>query len=190
MMDLSGVLSAGAFVLRETFLCAKSAEQRSAIVASTITHAQTTRGGNMEEEQKARYMKAMARAIALVVGPRDADYNKGGIKLRDYWAVNGIKSPIQMVDMKLKRAFSQIGTWGEDDRGHPIPKSWGQVDKLEESMLDLINYAAFVICEAHSLGNESRMPAEVDRDFAQPSINTLTLAQRISEAVALWQGIK
>lgn len=147
----------------------------------------------MEKESKEKYMKAIAAAIALVVGPRDEDYNRGGITLRDYWKTNGIKSPIQMVDMKLKRAFSQIGTWDVDLNGHSVPKNWQQVDKLEESMLDLINYAAFVICEAHSLGNELPMIKQVDRDFEMGGttdsiVLALPLAQRIEEAVKLWRG--
>lgn len=108
----------------------------------------------MENDQKEKYLKALADATALVSGPRDADYNKGGIKLRDYWKTNGIMSPIQMVDMKLKRALSQLGMWNKNEAGHLIPRSQQDVDKLNESMLDLINYAAFVICEAESLYEE------------------------------------
>lgn len=107
----------------------------------------------MEQEQKELYMNTIAAAIALVVGPRDQDYNKSGIGLRDYWMVNGIRSPLQMVDMKLKRALSQVGTWDIEQMGPncPVPTKKEQVDKLAESMLDLINYAAFVVCEASSL---------------------------------------
>ena len=138
----------------------------------------------MEQDQQEKYMKALAMAVALVVGPRDQDYNKGGIGLRDYWKVNGIKSPVQMVDMKLKRAFSQLGTWTEDTNGHPLPKDWQQVDKLEESMLDLINYAAFVICEAHSLADDTLLP----RSPEVPGSSAVQLVRRMSEAVVLWQA--
>lgn len=108
----------------------------------------------MEKEQKEKYLKAIADAVALVSGPRDADYNKGGIKLRDYWKVNGILSPVQMVDMKLKRALSQLGMWDKNEAGYLKPRNRQDIDKLNESMLDLINYAAFVICEAESLYEE------------------------------------
>lgn len=141
----------------------------------------------MEQDQKTKYMRALANAIALVIGERNDDYNRGGIGLRDYWKVNGIKSPIQMVDMKLKRAFSQIGTWTEDPNGHPIPPSITSVMKLQESMLDLINYAAFVICEAESLAEEN---LKAGRDMAATESfgpAPLALRQRLEEAVQLWQ---
>lgn len=138
----------------------------------------------MEAEQKAIYIEALAAAIALVVGPRDEDYNKGGIGLRDYWKVNGINAPIQMVDMKLKRALSQLGTWGKDERGRLVPRDRAAVEKLSESMLDLINYAAFVICEAESLLLEQdRMAHLVDVSNYQP----MTLSRRIAEGIHLWQ---
>jgi hypothetical protein len=155
--------------------------------AGTPILVRTDKENDMEQEQRAKYMTAIAEAIKLVVGPRDADYNKGGIGLRDYWKVNGINSPIQMVDMKLKRAFSQIGTWKRDEKDHLQPQSYAQVAKLEESMLDLINYAAFVICEAHSLFEEQPNIHMVEEcTAASPATPTLSLAQRITEAVELW----
>lgn len=110
----------------------------------------------MEIEQMKKYKKTIAAAEALVSGPRDEDYNRGGVTLRDYWKVNGLLSPLQMVDMKLKRALSQISSWDMEKIGTPIPKDKVQVDKLTESMLDLINYAAFVVCEAETLWEEHK----------------------------------
>lgn len=104
----------------------------------------------MELDQKVKYLGAIATSLALAMGQRNDDYNKSGIGLRDYWKMNGLRSPLQMVDMKMKRALSQIGSW-QLVNGHPSPTSAEQVAKLEESMVDLINYAAFVVCEAKSL---------------------------------------
>jgi hypothetical protein len=110
----------------------------------------------MEQDQKELYLAAISGALALAMGDRNEDYNKGGIKLRDYWAMNGIRSPLQMVDMKLKRALSQVGTWDHSFEHRPVPKDIAQVAKMAESMIDLINYAAFVVCEAATLYKESQ----------------------------------
>lgn len=139
----------------------------------------------MEREQLDKYMEALANAMQLVLGPRDEDYNKGGIGLRDYWKVNGIRSPLQMVDMKVKRALSQVAGWDTEQMGSdmPIPTSRAQVDKLNESMLDLINYAAFVICEAESLFEEHiQQEKKTEFEFA------IALKVRLQEAVKLWRS--
>jgi len=104
----------------------------------------------METDQKLKYLGAVSTALSLALGERNEDYNKSGIGLRDYWKINGIKAPLQMVDMKMKRALSQIGSWTLLN-GHHVPTDLVQVEKLEESMVDLINYAAFVVCEVKSL---------------------------------------
>jgi len=136
----------------------------------------------MEKDQQEKYMAALAGAIGLVVGPRDADYNKGGIGLRDYWTINGIKSPLQMVDMKLKRALSQVSTWKKNADGNLVPENVEQLGKITESMLDLINYAAFTVCEAVSLyENSNSYPVGLLESPKFP------LSKRLSEAVRLWQ---
>lgn len=139
----------------------------------------------MERDQREKYVEAIAGAIALVIGPRDADYNRGGVGLRDYWAINGIKSPLQLVDMKLKRALSQLSTWQSEPNGKLYPPSRESIDKLTESMLDLINYAAFVVCEANSLPVLEAVDIMDDR--LMPGIAPSTLAQRINEAIELWR---
>lgn len=103
--------------------------------------------------------------------------------------MNGIKSPLQMVDMKVKRARSQLATWDTEQMGAdcPVPTSRAQVDKLNESMMDMINYAAFVICEAESLYQEhvaSAIPH--DSGLRAVTVNE-SLMRRIAEAVHLWQ---
>jgi hypothetical protein len=105
----------------------------------------------MNEVQKSYYTAVIAHALKLAAGPRDADYNKGGIDLRDYWETNGIKSPLQLVDMKVKRALSQVCSWPTDEKGRPCAPNPEQVEKIVESMADAINYAAFTVCEAVSL---------------------------------------
>lgn len=167
------------------FLCIKSAEKLFVGIVHSSIHAQIDREDNMEREQKEKYMAAIAGAIALVIGPRDEDYNKGGIDLRDYWEVNGILGPVQMVDMKLKRAFSQLALW-KSEEGNLVPKNRQQVDKLAESMLDLINYAAFVICEAETL-YEEKEPTLFNLSELPPYTGpAITLSQRLLEAVILW----
>ncbi len=106
----------------------------------------------MEESQKDKYVAAITAAVGLAMGNRNEDYNKSGIGLRDYWAVNGIRSPLQMCHMKILRALSQVGTWNNNK-----PEKAPQVEKLVESMVDLINYAAFTICEAVSLAEEAHI---------------------------------
>lgn len=138
----------------------------------------------MEKDQKLKYMEAVAGAVALVVGPRDEDYNKGGIGLRDYWETNGIMSPVQMVDMKLKRALSQLANWNKDVDGNLLPPSRAAVDKLNESMFDLINYAAFVVCEAESLFDDVTSAVH---EFDQSPGWYSSLGHRLGEAVKLWQ---
>jgi hypothetical protein len=146
----------------------------------------------MEQDQKEKYLVALAGAIALVIGPRDQDYNQGGFGLRDYWTVNGIRSPLQMVDIKLKRALSQVATWDREQYGpdKPVPTSKAQVEKLVESMMDLINYAAFTICEAESLYEsdvESALPKHV-RDGMCAVTREELLAQRLAEGIKMWQA--
>lgn len=131
----------------------------------------------MEDEQKALYMCALARAIALVVGPRNDDYNQSGIGLRDYWTVNGILSPIQMVDMKVKRARSIVNGM------ETLPME--KFDKLTESMVDAINYCAFTICEAASQAKDTRgiKPLELFSD------NEMVLAKQLSNTIEMWRQL-
>ena len=130
----------------------------------------------MEKEQRDLYLMALAKSIALVIGPRDEDYNKGGIGLRDYWAVNGISGPLQMVDMKVKRARSIIA--GE----RTIPEE--KADKLLESMADGLNYAAFTSCEAVSQAMEaaSLKPEHFFND------KEMDLAEMIGMAIEAWRA--
>lgn len=136
----------------------------------------------MEDNQKQKYFDALGKAIALVVGQRNEDYNNSGIGLRDYWRVNGIRAPLQMVDMKLKRALSQIGAWHEDG----FPTSRDQVDKLTESMVDLINYAAFVVCETESLYEDHCVAYAADLEVLNKSLE-FSLPKRLREAVDMWK---
>jgi len=105
----------------------------------------------MEKRQKEFYLEALGTALKLAGGQRDQDYNKGGIDLRDYWEVNGIRGALQMVDMKVKRALSQVGSWSVDKQGRPEKPSKEQVAAILESMADAINYAAFTFGEAAAL---------------------------------------
>ncbi len=140
----------------------------------------------MEEDQKRIYLAAMAGALSLAMGDRNEDYNKGGVKLRDYWQMNGIRSPLQMVDMKLKRAMSQIGTWDHSSELRPFPKDPVQVAKMAESMIDLINYAAFVVCETVSLHKEFGLV----KDPGARILPGDSLPGFLQDAVERWQTAK
>lgn len=121
----------------------------------------------MDKRSKELYLEAIGKALALATGQRNEDYNKGGIDLRSYWEVNGIKSPLQMVDMKVKRALSQVGTWPTEPKGLPCPTEGKQVDAILESMADAINYAAFTFCEAASLLEEHMKGTTVDTSHGE-----------------------
>lgn len=141
----------------------------------------------MDAGQRSNYIDVIATALSLAMGDRNDDYNNGGVGLRDYWQMNGIKSPLQMVDMKMKRALSQLGSWQIQD-GRLQPTTAKQVDKMVESMVDLINYAAFVACETMALLDDAqeadrlcRVPIEV---YSAPEKG---LSAHIKTAVMNWQ---
>lgn len=140
----------------------------------------------MESDQKKKYLNAIATAMALVVGQRNQDYNSGGIGLRDYWKINGIWAPVQMVDMKLKRAMSQVATWTTVNR-HALPMTSVEVEKLTESMVDLINYAAFVVCEAVSLYDDN---IAKKRDDDKIVFAHADLAEALGRVMDGWQKAK
>jgi hypothetical protein len=130
----------------------------------------------MEKSQRDLYLLALAKSVALVMGPRDEDYNKGGIGLRDYWKVNGILGPIQMVDMKVKRAQSIVA----GQRTVPAHKA----EKLLESMADALNYAAFVECEAVSQTVDSGEKTSENHFTARE----MELADLLGRAIEAWKN--
>lgn len=72
--------------------------------------------------------QAFKDAEALRKGPRDKAYNSGGIGLGDYFPY-GTKSAMHMVWLKALRAVSC--------------EEAGDKAALQDSLLDLINYAGF-----------------------------------------------
>lgn len=137
----------------------------------------------MEQEQYVFYINTICEALQLVKGPRNEDYNSGGIGLRDYWEVNGLMAPVQMVDMKLKRIRSLIGTFPDDEKGRKCPPTIAAYAKLLESCVDLINYAAFISCEGASLYNEL-----VEGSGDEVVFRNAGKATQLSEAIKTWEN--
>jgi len=103
----------------------------------------------------AKYAAVMAAALQLIKGRRNQDYNKGGMDVRDYWEVNGLASPVQMVDMKLKRARSAMAGMPVDGNGLSSPVAFEQVRSFADSCIDGINYLAFCVMEAMELAQHN-----------------------------------
>jgi len=77
------------------------------------------------------YLKTIAAGLKLVTGQRRSDY--GAIPIREYWKVNGVKAPLQMVWMKCLRAISASEN--------------NNTTSMIDSLIDCINYCAFTVAE-------------------------------------------
>ena len=114
------------------------------------------------------YLKVITAALKLVTGQRRTDY--GQVPIREYWKINGIAAPLQMVWMKILRAKSAFDGMiqgrvnGTDE--HDFTRG------LIDSLVDCINYAAFTIAECIMVygSGENRLEKLYDFDDYEKTI--------------------
>ena len=82
------------------------------------------------------YLRVLAE-LALLRAKKEADYNRDGIKLSEYFPF-GLQSYVQMLWVKVLRLRSLSVSL--DDPGY---------ESIDDSLRDLINYAVFTLMRHH-----------------------------------------
>ncbi len=88
----------------------------------------------MIEPFKTYYDEVISKATELALGAKSHDYNSGDITIRDYARYSGSRHFVDMCYHKVLRLISLDGV---------SPRCEG----IEDSLVDLINYAAFAYAE-------------------------------------------
>ena len=92
------------------------------------------------------FLASIASSVNLVCNSRKQEYNVG-VSIREYWEINGIKAPLQMANMKIKRAKSGLSVLKL--LGNDATKDDKDSTRLKviDSLVDCISYAAFTVAE-------------------------------------------
>lgn len=135
----------------------------------------------MNEGFKKHYEEALAEASKLFVGVKNDGYNSGGVDIRDYWSYGGVRDIAYMCHAKATRLISLSSTGKKvNDCG------------IEDTCVDLINYAAFAFAEARMRAAERDKDSKeltlplslsVKNKLKDSFMHSLTGAQGVRQAV-------